>query len=168
MVTNREVSHPSDMDDPMGWTRLPVVAWQSEALFYVPLERREIEERFGPASTRDCDSNGMGSFDAWMIRFACGLEVSIWLFTGERPAVEVHANEAETEHILFHLGAAGAAVVMCDPADSPAPRRFRLLRADDNGGTFEMVRFTSRCEATAAARVYEARGHKQLYWVERV
>jgi hypothetical protein len=55
------------------------------------------------------------------------------------------------------------------PAPSPVDKDrkpFRLMRLDDNGGTFEMARFASREEADEAARVYEARGHKQTYWVE--
>ncbi|HEY1814370.1 MAG TPA: hypothetical protein VGG74_18590 [Kofleriaceae bacterium] len=39
------------------------------------------------------------------------------------------------------------------------------MRADDNGIEAEVARVTSRCEADALASQYEARGHKQLYWV---
>jgi hypothetical protein len=43
---------------------------------------------------------------------------------------------------------------------------WRLLRQDDNGIQFEVARYASRCEALSAAAMFEARGHKQLYWVE--
>lgn len=48
------------------------------------------------------------------------------------------------------------------------PRRFRVLRADDNGNVFEVARFPSRREAAAVAEAYERRAHKQMYWVEAV
>ena len=44
--------------------------------------------------------------------------------------------------------------------------RFRLVRQDDNGGAYEVARFTSRCEAGGCAQAFEARGHKQTYRVE--
>ncbi|MBL8719782.1 MAG: hypothetical protein JNL79_27580 [Myxococcales bacterium] len=43
---------------------------------------------------------------------------------------------------------------------------FRLLRQDDNGASAEVARYGSRCEALAAAEAFEARHHKQTYWVE--
>ena len=44
---------------------------------------------------------------------------------------------------------------------------WRLQRQDDNGNRYEMARFETREEAEAAAERYQARGHKQLYYVER-
>ena len=43
--------------------------------------------------------------------------------------------------------------------------RWILFRQDDNGNRYEMARFDSREAAEAQARRYEARGHKQLYFV---
>lgn len=43
---------------------------------------------------------------------------------------------------------------------------FLLMRQDDNGNRFLMGRYPTRAEAEAEAEVFEARGHKQLYWVE--
>ncbi len=40
-----------------------------------------------------------------------------------------------------------------------------LMRQDDNGNRVEMARFDVRAEGEAAAAEFEARGHKQLYWV---
>lgn len=40
-----------------------------------------------------------------------------------------------------------------------------LMRQDDNGNRVEMARFAVRAEAEAAAEEFEARGHKQMYWV---
>jgi 8-oxo-dGTP diphosphatase len=48
---------------------------------------------------------------------------------------------------------------------SGAGAGFVLMRQDDNGNRVEMARFGVRAEAEAAAARFEARGHKQLYWV---
>jgi len=41
-----------------------------------------------------------------------------------------------------------------------------LLRQDDNGNRYEMARFATREAAEGAAAEFQARGHKQLYYVE--
>jgi hypothetical protein len=48
----------------------------------------------------------------------------------------------------------------------PTRLPFLLMRQDDNGNRVLMARYQDRTEAEAQAAVYEARGHKQLYWVE--
>ena len=40
------------------------------------------------------------------------------------------------------------------------------MRADDNGNEVEVTRAATREKAERIAREYEARGHKQIYWVE--
>lgn len=44
--------------------------------------------------------------------------------------------------------------------------RFAVMRADDNGNEVEVTRAATREEAERIARDYEARGHRQIYWVE--
>lgn len=41
-----------------------------------------------------------------------------------------------------------------------------VWRQDDNGNRFVVARKASRAEADELAAEMEARGHKQLYWVE--
>ncbi|NOU31608.1 MAG: hypothetical protein HOO96_27220 [Polyangiaceae bacterium] len=48
----------------------------------------------------------------------------------------------------------------------PQSESFCLRRQDDNGVRYEMARYTSRSEALAALATFEARGHKQTYFVE--
>ncbi len=43
--------------------------------------------------------------------------------------------------------------------------RWSLFRQDDNGHVFLMSTWPSRAEAEAARAAFEARGHKQMYWV---
>lgn len=57
-----------------------------------------------------------------------------------------------------------------DPLDfDPVPscRPWALFRQDDHGNRFLVERFADRPQAEAARHDFEARGHKQLYWVER-
>ncbi|WP_104818138.1 hypothetical protein [Kitasatospora sp. MMS16-BH015] len=43
---------------------------------------------------------------------------------------------------------------------------YRVMRQDDNGNRFLLAKGLTRPAAEALAAEYEARGHKQLYWVE--
>jgi hypothetical protein len=43
---------------------------------------------------------------------------------------------------------------------------WRLVREDDNGNRFPVAAFPTREEAEQARERYEARGHKQFYWIE--
>lgn len=43
---------------------------------------------------------------------------------------------------------------------------YRLWRQDDNGQRVLMATFADRAAAEAEAAAFEARAHKQLYWVE--
>jgi vacuolar-type H+-ATPase subunit E/Vma4 len=45
---------------------------------------------------------------------------------------------------------------------------FRVMRADDNGNEVEIIRVEAREEAERIAHEFEARGHKQIYWIEPV
>lgn len=139
--------------------------------------RRFLEERFGEPQLRDLDSNGIGLFDAWLLRFDCGLEVALWIFQ-QRPdasvvlgpdelaIVEFHANEVTRGHILFHLGLDREDVFGWepDPGVDESPT-WEVRRLDENANEFEVARVPSRCEAEAIAAEMEARGHKQTYWV---
>lgn len=45
-------------------------------------------------------------------------------------------------------------------------KRYRVMRQDDNGNRFEVDRGLTREAAETLAKMLEARGHKQTYWVE--
>jgi hypothetical protein len=46
--------------------------------------------------------------------------------------------------------------------------RYELWRQDDNGNRVRIDVFESEAEAEAARAAFEARAHKQMYWVEEV
>ncbi|MDA7085730.1 hypothetical protein PH586_04900 [Pseudomonas sp. SA3-5] len=51
---------------------------------------------------------------------------------------------------------------------APNPsRNWCLVRLDDNGNEFVVGADLSRAAAEALARQFEARGHKQSYWIRR-
>lgn len=41
-----------------------------------------------------------------------------------------------------------------------------MMRQDDNGNRFVVAKGLGRAEAEELAGEFEARGHKQLYWIE--
>ncbi len=45
------------------------------------------------------------------------------------------------------------------------PQRWCLIRLDDNGNEFIVRGDLDRAGAEALARIFEARGHKQSYWI---
>jgi hypothetical protein len=47
------------------------------------------------------------------------------------------------------------------------PRNWCLVRLDDNGNEFVVRADLTRAAAEALARQFEARGHKQSYWVRQ-
>jgi hypothetical protein len=51
-------------------------------------------------------------------------------------------------------------------AEPRSPVTWAVGRQDDNGNRFVVQRGLSRPEAERLAAEFEARGHKQLYWVE--
>ncbi|MEZ4250916.1 MAG: hypothetical protein R3B99_22050 [Polyangiales bacterium] len=134
--------------------------------------------RLGPPTFENEDSNGLGSMDVWVVRFACGLEASLLLLKEQGPCgahvgqaepghcgVEVWASDAERSHLRHHLGGRDWTPFLPDRTYDGVSS-FVVRRIDDNGNVFEVERFTHRCGADALAAELTARGHKQTYWVE--
>ena len=53
-----------------------------------------------------------------------------------------------------------------DSRPDRAAGTWRLMRQDDNGNRYSVADFPTPDEAEQARRQYEARGHKQIYWVD--
>ena len=53
-----------------------------------------------------------------------------------------------------------------DREPSSGVPRWALWRQDDNGNRVLMRRFAELADAEREQRAYEARGHKQTYWIE--
>ncbi|MEV7588964.1 SPOR domain-containing protein [Streptomyces sp. NPDC089922] len=52
--------------------------------------------------------------------------------------------------------------------DSGALLPWLVIRQDDNGNRYQVGRYPTRAEAQKVADSLDDRGHKQLYWVERI
>ncbi|MFJ3927990.1 SPOR domain-containing protein [Streptomyces sp. NPDC090022] len=52
--------------------------------------------------------------------------------------------------------------------DSGALLPWLVIRQDDNGNRYRVGRYATRSEAQKVADSLDDRGHKQLYWVERI
>lgn len=52
--------------------------------------------------------------------------------------------------------------------DSGAVLPWLVIRQDDNGARYRVGRYATRAEAQEIADSLDDRGHKQLYWVERI
>jgi len=74
------------------------------------------------------------------------------------------SQEADDRRNIGHLSA--IAMPTAAATTPPPTPRFVLMRQDDNGNRYVVARYTEHASATAAAEAFEARGHKQLYWVE--
>ncbi|AJF67092.1 MULTISPECIES: SPOR domain-containing protein [Streptomyces] len=53
-------------------------------------------------------------------------------------------------------------------ADSSPVLSWLVIRQDDNGNRYRVGRYATKDEAQKIADSLDDRGHKQLYWVERV
>lgn len=160
------------------------VSWTSPMLFGFQMNRGALVSHLGLPQFIDLVSDGIGLFDAWALRFPCGLEITLWLLheqaheqvdrtaetideSDETANFQVHAIDRDFDHIRFHLPLTMSNVSKCFPDQTAeAPRHWQLVRQDEHGTRCVMTTFTSRCEAEATLAYFERRGHKQTYWVE--
>ncbi|MET4925205.1 SPOR domain-containing protein [Streptomyces sp. PSRA5] len=52
--------------------------------------------------------------------------------------------------------------------DSGAVLPWLVIRQDDNGNRYRVGRYATKDEAQRTADSLDAKGHEQLYWVERL
>ena len=152
--------------------------WPGPMLLVAELPRTQLRTEFGSPQWVDVRREGVAPFDAWLVRFDCGLDVGMRSFEGRalptptrnhRDAIEVYASHRDRDHLLFHLGLSREQVVAAKAHRLvDAPRAHQVLRLDDNGNQFQVTRTSSACEANAIAQAYEAKGHKQTYWTREL
>ncbi|MFB7588172.1 SPOR domain-containing protein [Streptomyces sp. NPDC056169] len=53
-------------------------------------------------------------------------------------------------------------------SDSGADLPWLVIRQDDNGNRYRVGRYATKDEAQKIADSLDDRGHRQLYWVERI
>ncbi|MEM9191792.1 MAG: hypothetical protein AAGF12_21650 [Myxococcota bacterium] len=138
---------------------------------HLRLSPEELRIRRGPPTVEGIESPE-GPFDAWLFRFPCGLSTSVRIHRPEGAGptgpvnVELHASNPEQGHLLFHLGIKREELLNGEfDVGVDGPRAIRVVRLDDNGNEFLVDSYSSRCEAAAVVERYEARGHRQSYFM---
>lgn len=175
------------MTDELTWPRTEPnvlasgVDWGSEdtrgdpIVAILAIDEDLIIAAFGPPTLRDVVLDGIGDMDVWTLGWPCGCEVALWrVRPAGRPAdegVDVLSNDADVDHVLHHLALTADVRWRADERSARErprrPERWTLVRQDDHGNRFPMRRFDSKLAAECARATYEARGHKQLYTIER-
>jgi hypothetical protein len=151
---------------PLTWNNVWLLAY-----FY--LDREEADRRWdAPHGEEDALSAGE-PMDLWAFGFDCGLEVVV-SFRRLSRTWQLEANLPELEHALLHLELPSEWVSwrgdrrrsITTRTDSP-PESWTVWRQDDYGNRFVVDVLASERTARCLAETYEARAHKQSYWVER-
>lgn len=144
-------------------------------VFSARVGRSVVEDRFGEPVVRDEWLDGIGTYDAWALRFPCGLEITLTMPTEaggpfaceESPDwADVFATEVDFEHVVDHFGL--PLHETWQPVAEPLPNRHRVCRQDDHGNTFVVLETPFERRARCVAARLTASGHKQTYWVEPV
>ena len=145
----------------------------------------EVADLLGPPMLTSW-LDGLGMFDAWAYEFPCGLKMAFMFFHEPNARGGILLDSPELEHGLRHLPfQEGDATPMngegltwvLDQIIKHYPHRraeieslhaFQVWRIDDNGNVFTVGEPTSERDARCLVQQYEARGHKQMYWVAPV
>ena len=108
------------------------------------------------------------------ISFPCGL----LLVAESHPDTNVvllYGNRPEIEHTLQHLFLHESPLWRADRNDENRQMeqerwrddaKWNIFRQDDAGNVFRIYNNLSETEARCMIRLFEERGHKQLYWAE--
>jgi hypothetical protein len=150
------------------WNRLPLVSLRKSRSF--------LTGALGQPQAREVESDGIGPYDLWAMRFPCGLEVLLLAFhrapdfsplsPDDAGSVVLESSSVDWAHIAAHLPFdVGELSVWTPDRRLPGPCDWTVMRQDDNGNVFEVRSCSSSCEAEALARELESHGHKQTYWV---
>ena len=139
------------------------------------LDPEDGVRRFGPCHREEEDPSVVaGPEEAWAFGFPCGLEVLVIHPRGvhEGRLWELQGNLPEPQHALEHLGL--TAVPVTWRADrmrvhvtdrEGEPPRIEVWRLDDNGNEALVDVLASQATADCVVESYEARLHKQTYFV---
>lgn len=152
----------------------PYYPGDDRALLAFALPAAEIVRRFGPAH-RQMDENDHepGPCEYWAYTFPCGLFVFIihHLQAGDEYIGTVCADAPEIDHILHHLPLADCITWRLDRDVTGfyedwygSPRRFSVVREDDQGYQHEISAHPTRRAANCIRRGLEAFSQQQLYF----
>lgn len=132
--------------------------------------------KFGP---RHCDHppdwDAPGPVELWFFQLPWGLKITLEYHLSISD-FNIYTERLELDAVMEYLDLGGQtcyrhhATIAQLQSDHPLFTQdlhpFNLYRLDDNGNTALMHTYESQRVANYYQQVYEARGHKQLYWVE--
>lgn len=145
------------------------------------LSRFDAAEVLGPPMLTSW-MDGLGMMDLWGFEYPCGLRLA-FQFPHTESVGGILFDSPEVEHAMRHLPFHEADVtpmtpeiydyINCEIVKTFPDRRpeiaqlkaFQVRRIDDNGNVFAVGDPTSERDARCLVQEYEARGHKQMYWV---
>jgi hypothetical protein len=143
------------------------------ALASFHMDREEGARRWGPPHMEEPADIGGEALDTWAFGSECGLQV-VLSFRKHSGFWQVEGNLPEPEHALLHLEIPGECVNWRGERirarrtrNETEPESWTVLRQDDYGNRFPMDVLATERTARCLADIYEARAHKQSYWVER-
>ncbi len=133
-------------------------SWREIRTFFIEVPWPHTTQEYG-------DAWSFGLFSE--TGFACRLSVfdmmpsatRLWVREGD-PRVDDDATD-----LLLHMGLGRAEVLFFWKDVGFHPHT--LWRQDDNSNEFVVNQYPTKFEAIWAQREYEAKGHKQTYWVRR-
>jgi hypothetical protein len=145
------------------------------------LSRQEVAEVLGPPTLTDW-IYGLGIHDFWAYEYPCGLKLA-YQIAHSRPGGCIVLDSPEIEHAARHIPFRRADLEFLDDdalnwvtqtiiqhhpersVEIANLKAFQVWRIDDNGNVFTVGEPTSERDARCLVAHYEARGHKQMYWV---
>jgi hypothetical protein len=145
---------------------------------------KQVAEALGPPMLTNV-IDGAGRGDLWGYEFACGQKLLVQIPHASYHPGEIVFDSPEISHALRHLPfherdlepmSLEALAERCKDIIGWYPQRraeieslhaYQVWRIDDNGNVFAVGEPTSERDARCIVAQFEARGHKQTYWVER-
>jgi hypothetical protein len=158
---------------------LPISYWPT-GYIDCQISRLDAADILGPPMLTDW-WDGLGMCDLWGFESPCGMKLAFQFFHSGKGGVIL--DSPEIEHALRHIPFPSSVLspmpievyseVLTEIAKLEPQRRseidalkaFQVWRIDDNGNVFAVGEPTSERDARCLVQQYEARGHKQMYWV---
>lgn len=141
----------------------------------IELSPADVTQRFGPArETIVIDDQNNNTLERWYYELPWGNKIALEI-ASDSSTLKIYTEVLEIQAILEYLNLLGcrhridedgiAEMKQHAPTCTQGLGRFHLLRLDDNDNTFRMQTYESQRVANYYQKLFEDRGHKQVYWV---
>lgn len=173
-LCNIDVMRPQDLTQHLDAVRVGGPIFDDDIVASVKLSIEEVARRVGRPTLRFW-IEGLGEFEG--VRFASPATgrpffAVVSLYHPHDPGIHTVGHPSDPQEqaqVLEDLF--DTLIIDLDDTgriNAPLPPTWKLLRLDDNVNTFVVASFTGYAKARAALTAYEAKMHKQSYWLEKV